>query len=96
MLLDAARPLTPDMGDEEIVRMMLTAASAADGRVRGAWWCDKCTELLSSPEISLGHLYALLRQWTPCVQLQLDTIAMEASTFVDQISPFVVIFCKRL
>ncbi len=74
MLLDSERPLTPDCNEDDIVRLMLTADA---GKVRGAWWCDKCTSLLSSPDIGIGHLFALLRQWTPCTQLQLDTIVME-------------------
>ncbi|VDL57501.1 unnamed protein product [Hymenolepis diminuta] len=47
------------------------------GRLRGAWWCDKCVALLSAPDVGIGQLFALLRQWTPCTQLQLDTIVME-------------------
>ncbi|VDN96540.1 unnamed protein product [Rodentolepis nana] len=46
-------------------------------RLRGAWWCDKCVALLSAPDVGIGQLFALLRQWTPCTQLQLDTIVME-------------------
>lgn len=61
--------------------MMLTAAAAnsgtGGGRLRGAWWCDKCVALLSAPDVGIGNLFALLRQWTPSTQLQLDTIVME-------------------
>ncbi|EUB61737.1 CAP-Gly domain-containing linker protein 4 [Echinococcus granulosus] len=61
--------------------MMLTATAAnsgsGGGRLRGAWWCDKCIALLSAPDVGIGNLFALLRQWTPSTQLQLDTIVME-------------------
>ncbi|VUZ55936.1 unnamed protein product [Hymenolepis diminuta] len=82
LLLDPDRPMTPDYSEEDIVRMMLTAtfpssASNGGGRLRGAWWCDKCVALLSAPDVGIGQLFALLRQWTPCTQLQLDTIVME-------------------
>ena len=63
--------------------MMLAASSAynssRNGRLRGAWWCDKCIALLSAPDIGIGNLFALLRQWTPSTQLQLDTIVIEVS-----------------
>ncbi|KAL5963164.1 CAP-Gly domain-containing linker protein 3 [Taenia solium] len=81
LLLDPDRPLTPDYSEDDIVRMMLTAAAAnggtGGGRLRGAWWCDKCVALLSAPDVEIGNLFALLRQWTPSTQLQLDTIVME-------------------
>ncbi|KAH9277604.1 CAP-Gly domain-containing linker protein 4 [Echinococcus granulosus] len=81
LLLDPDRPLTPDYSEEDIVRMMLTATAAnsgsGGGRLRGAWWCDKCIALLSAPDVGIGNLFALLRQWTPSTQLQLDTIVME-------------------
>ena len=73
--------MTPDYSEEEIVRMMLAASSSSgsggSGRLRGAWWCDKCIALLSAPDVGIGNLFALLRQWTPSTQLQLDTIVME-------------------
>ncbi|VDM32272.1 unnamed protein product [Hydatigera taeniaeformis] len=81
LLLDPDRPLTPDYSEDDIVRMMLTAAASnssnGGGRLRGAWWCDKCVALLSAPDVEIGNLFALLRQWTPSTQLQLDTIVME-------------------
>lgn len=67
------RPVSPEMSEEEVIRMLL----AADGRVRGAWWCDDCVAQLSSPQVTISHLFALLRQWTPYTQLQLDTIVLE-------------------
>ncbi|KAM7533235.1 hypothetical protein Aperf_G00000119913 [Anoplocephala perfoliata] len=82
LLLDPDRPTTPDYSEEDIVRMLLTATSSSGsnnggGRLRGAWWCDKCVALLSAPDVGIGQLFALLRQWTPSTQLQLDTIVME-------------------
>ncbi|BHF81555.1 CAP-Gly domain-containing linker protein 4 [Sparganum proliferum] len=67
------RPVSPEMSEEEVIRLLL----AADGRVRGAWWCDDCVAQLSSPQVTISHLFALLRQWTPYTQLQLDTIVLE-------------------
>ncbi|KAM3175030.1 hypothetical protein ACTXT7_009362 [Hymenolepis weldensis] len=55
----------------------LVMSTLDERRLRGAWWCDKCVALLSAPDVGIGQLFALLRQWTPCTQLQLDTIVME-------------------
>ncbi|THD28696.1 CAP-Gly domain-containing linker protein 3 [Fasciola hepatica] len=41
------------------------------------WWCEDCQALVSSPEITIAHLFAVLRQWTPYAQLQLITIVDE-------------------
>uniref|UniRef100_A0A183A1F4 PWWP domain-containing protein n=1 Tax=Echinostoma caproni TaxID=27848 RepID=A0A183A1F4_9TREM len=47
------------------------------------WWCEDCQALVSSPEITIAHLFAVLRQWTPYAQLQLITIVDEVSVFIS-------------
>ncbi|CAH8646821.1 unnamed protein product [Dicrocoelium dendriticum] len=41
------------------------------------WWCEDCQASVTSPEITIPHLFAVLRQWTPYAQLQLITIVEE-------------------
>ncbi|TGZ50415.1 hypothetical protein CRM22_010810 [Opisthorchis felineus] len=41
------------------------------------WWCEDCQASVSSPQISIPHLFAVLRQWTPYAQLQLITVVEE-------------------
>ncbi|CAL8104193.1 unnamed protein product [Calicophoron daubneyi] len=41
------------------------------------WWCEDCQGCVTSPAITIPHLFAILRQWTPYAQLQLFTIVEE-------------------
>ncbi|GAA31617.2 phosphatidylinositol glycan class U [Clonorchis sinensis] len=41
------------------------------------WWCEDCQASVSSPQITIPHLFAVLRQWTPYAQLQLITVVEE-------------------
>ncbi len=39
--------------------------------------CDACASLITHPRTTVADLFAVLRQWTPQVQCQLDTIVQE-------------------
>ncbi|CAH8599405.1 unnamed protein product [Heterobilharzia americana] len=43
----------------------------------GPWWCEDCQESVTSTNLSIPQLFAILRQWTPYAQLQLITIVEE-------------------
>ncbi|CAH8535486.1 unnamed protein product [Schistosoma turkestanicum] len=43
----------------------------------GPWWCEDCQESVTSTNLSISQLFAILRQWTPYAQLQLITIVEE-------------------
>ncbi|KAF5395358.1 hypothetical protein PHET_12204, partial [Paragonimus heterotremus] len=43
------------------------------------WWCEDCQALVSSPKVTISHLFAVLRQWTPYAQLQLISVVEEVS-----------------
>ncbi|KAH8857664.1 CAP-Gly domain-containing linker protein 4 [Schistosoma japonicum] len=43
----------------------------------GPWWCEDCQESVTSSNLNISQLFAILRQWTPYAQLQLITIVEE-------------------
>ncbi|CAH8626674.1 unnamed protein product [Schistosoma rodhaini] len=43
----------------------------------GPWWCEDCQESVTSTNLTISQLFAILRQWTPYAQLQLITIVEE-------------------
>ncbi|RTG83316.1 CAP-Gly domain-containing linker protein 3/4 [Schistosoma bovis] len=43
----------------------------------GPWWCEDCQESVTSSNLTISQLFAILRQWTPYAQLQLITIVEE-------------------
>lgn len=57
------------------------------------WWCEDCQALVSSPDITIAHLFAVLRQWTPYAQLQLITIVDEVCTSSKVALPGFVLIC---
>lgn len=48
----------------------------------GPWWCEDCQESVTSSNLTISQLFAILRQWTPYAQLQLITIVEEVC-FID-------------
>jgi CAP-Gly domain-containing linker protein 3/4 len=83
---------TPDHGKAPVVHSAVDAPICADCMRNDPAFCDpncpECEKILLSSSTSIAQLFAVLRQWTPQTQQNLEIIVREVSPFTSYSSTF--------